>query len=470
MTAARAHAPHLPARLARRRASPGWSRTATVLAGSAAALAAAALYNTLRTRRAEREHPPAGRFLDVDGVRLHYLERGEGPPVVLLHGNVVTAEDWALSGVLDRVAARGHRVIAFDRPGYGHSDRPRGRAWAATDQADLLLRALARLGVERPAVVVGHSWGALAALALALADPAAVRGLVLLSGYYHPTLRADALLVAPAAVPVLGDLLGHTVSPLFGAATLPLLVKGMFAPLPVPERFEEGFPHAMAVRPSQIRAEARDGAGMAPQVRAMRDGYGGLRMPVVIMAGAEDKVVDVGRHAVRLRSRSRAASCGWCRGRGTWSTTRCRTRSPRRSRPSRGGRPSPGRSRAWPRRVAWRRGRVAAGTSTAGRPTLERRARLVELPHATFHPRHGEVDVLLGDDPAVGGLDHRFRLTGRHAGRRGRAARRERVRHGRGRPRIRPVSIPGARSAPGRAGQAQAAAARAPRRPAPSRP
>jgi len=150
-------------------------------------------------------------------------------------------------------------------------------------------------------VVVGHSWGALAALALALADPAAVRGLVLLSGYYNPTLRADTLLVAPAAVPVLGDLLRHTVSPLFGAATLPLLVKGMFAPLPVPERFEEGFPHAMAVRPSQIRAEARDGAGMAPQVRAMRDGYGGLRMPVVIVAGAEDKVVDVGRHAARLR-------------------------------------------------------------------------------------------------------------------------------------------------------------------------
>jgi pimeloyl-ACP methyl ester carboxylesterase len=286
--------------LARRRASSGWSRTATVLAGSAATLAAAALYNTYRTRRAEREHPPAGRFLDLDGVRLHYLERGEGPPVVLIHGNVVTAEDWALSGVLDRVAARGHRVIAFDRPGYGHSERPRGRAWAATDQADLLLRALARLGVERP-VVVGHSWGTLVALALALDHPGAARGLVLVSGYYHPTLRADALLVAPAAVPVLGDLLGHTVSPLLGAATLPLLVKGMFAPLPVPERFERGFAGAMAVRPSQIRAEARDGVGMALQTRAMRGGYGDLRLPVVIVAGAEDKVVDVGRHAARLR-------------------------------------------------------------------------------------------------------------------------------------------------------------------------
>src|SRR3954447_23555603 len=275
------------------------SRAGAVLAAGAAALAASALYNTLRARRTEREHPPAGRFVEVGGVRLHYLEKGEGPPVVLLHGNVVTAEDWVLSGVLDRVAGR-HRVVAFDRPGYGHSDRPRGSAWTAAAQAELLREALARLGVERP-VVVGHSWGTTVALALTLADPAAVRGLVLLSGYYEPTLRADALLVAPAAVPVLGDVLRHTVSPLLGAALLPLLVKGMFSPLPVPERFREGFSAGMTVRPSQIRAEAQDGATMAYGVATMRDRYGELRMPVVIVAGAEDRVVDVGRHAVRLR-------------------------------------------------------------------------------------------------------------------------------------------------------------------------
>ena len=215
---------------------------------------------------------------------------------MLIHGNVVTAEDWVLSGVLDQVAARGYRVVAFDRPGYGYSDRPRGTAWTAAAQADLLRRAFARLGLERP-VVVGHSWGTLAALALALADPAAARGLVLVSGYYHPTVRADALLVAPAAVPVLGDVLRHTVSPLFGAATLPLLLKGMFAPLPVPERFQQGFPHGMAVRPLQIRAEAEDGAGMAREAAAMRDRYRELRLPVVIMAGSDDQVVDVGRHA-----------------------------------------------------------------------------------------------------------------------------------------------------------------------------
>lgn len=56
-------------------------------------------------------------------MRLHYIDRGAGRPVVLLHGNGATTEDYAISGVLD-LAARNHRVIAFDRPGFGHSERP----------------------------------------------------------------------------------------------------------------------------------------------------------------------------------------------------------------------------------------------------------------------------------------------------------------------------------------------------------
>jgi pimeloyl-ACP methyl ester carboxylesterase len=295
--------------------APGWSRIGTVLGAAAAALGAAALYNSYHTRQVERRHPPAGRFVEVDGVRLHYLERGTGTPVVLIHGNVVTAEDWVLSGVLDQVAARGHRVIAFDRPGYGYSGRPRGTAWTAAAQADLFRRAFARLDIESP-VVVGHSWGTLAAQALALADPVAARGLVLVSGYYYPTVRADALLVAPAAVPVLGDVLRHTISPLFGAATLPLLLKGMFAPLPVPERFQQGFERGLPVRPLQIRAQAEDGAGMAREAATMRDRYGELHLPVMIMAGSDDQVVDVGRHAIRLRQQIAHSELGLVPGAG----------------------------------------------------------------------------------------------------------------------------------------------------------
>jgi pimeloyl-ACP methyl ester carboxylesterase len=206
---------------------PKTPRVGKILAASAAALAAAALYNTYRTRKVERDHPPGGQFVSVDGVRLHYLEAGKGPPVVLIHGNVVTAEDLVMSGVFDRIA-RNHRVVAFDRPGYGYSDRPQGSMWTAAQQADLLQQAFERLGIERP-VVVGHSWGTLVALELALRDAAS--GLVLLGGYYGPGVRADVPLVAPPAIPVLGDVLRYTVSPLMGAALLPLNIKAMFAPL-----------------------------------------------------------------------------------------------------------------------------------------------------------------------------------------------------------------------------------------------
>jgi pimeloyl-ACP methyl ester carboxylesterase len=256
-------------------------------------------YNIYRARKAEREHPPTGRFVTVDGVRLHYIESGKGPPVLLLHGNVVTAEDFQTSGVLDLLAAR-HRVIAFDRPGFGYSDRPHGSAWSARAQAELLRNALVILGVNRP-VVLGHSWGAAVALALALNHPDAVRGLVLLSGYYYPTLRADVLLSSPAAIPIVGDLLRYTISPLLGRLMQPLLLKGMFAPLPVPASFAKGSTSNMSVRPGQIRAESQDGVAMIPGAVAMRHRYQELTMPVVIMAGAKDRVVN-GKQPRRLHA------------------------------------------------------------------------------------------------------------------------------------------------------------------------
>jgi pimeloyl-ACP methyl ester carboxylesterase len=92
----------------------------------------------------------------------------------------------------------------------------------------------------------------------------------------------------------------YTVSPLLGAALLPSLFQGMFAPLRVPGRFARGFPGGLSVRPGQLRAESQDGVTMVPAAAAMRRRYRELDMPVMIMAGSKDRVVDVGRHAVRL--------------------------------------------------------------------------------------------------------------------------------------------------------------------------
>ena len=86
------------------------------------ALAISALVNDRLARNAERANPPAGQFLEVNGVRLHYVERGSGTRLVPRHGNGSMIQDFESSGLID-LAAKKYRVIVFDRPGFGHSDR-----------------------------------------------------------------------------------------------------------------------------------------------------------------------------------------------------------------------------------------------------------------------------------------------------------------------------------------------------------
>jgi pimeloyl-ACP methyl ester carboxylesterase len=273
----------------------GW--LVPTLLGSAAALGASALYAVSKAREAERRYPPIGRFLTIDGVRLHYIERGQGEPLVLIHGNGTLIQDFLVSGIVDELAER-HRVIIFDRPGYGYSDRPRG-VWTPRAHATLFQKALQQLGVTQ-AVVLGHSWGSLVAVALALQAPQLVRSLVLASGYYYPTLRADVILSSPPAIPIIGDVLRYTVSPLVGRALLPGMIKGMFAPAAVPERFDREFPKELMLRPLQLRASAEDAAMMTPVTVELQKHYRELKLPVVIITGGDDQIADVGRQSERL--------------------------------------------------------------------------------------------------------------------------------------------------------------------------
>ena len=254
--------------------------------------------NHAAARAAKRRHPPRGRFLDIAGTRLHVLDEGSGPPVVLLHGNGAMAEDFVASGLVDRLSAD-HRVIVPDRPGFGHTPRSHGKLWTAHAQAELIAAALERLGVERP-VVLGHSWGVMVALDLARRHPDKVGALVLVGGYYHPTLRLDVPLVSLSALPVLGDLLRHTVLP-----PLLWLIRGgvfrtLFAPAPVTAGFQDRFPVGMALRPSQLRAVAQDTAMMIPGTALLSRHYGELAMPVAIVGGVEDGLVDFDTQSRRL--------------------------------------------------------------------------------------------------------------------------------------------------------------------------
>jgi pimeloyl-ACP methyl ester carboxylesterase len=206
-------------------------------------------------------------------------------------------QDFESSGLID-LAAQNYRVIVFDRPGFGHSDRPRNVVWTPAAQGELITSALHRLGVSH-AIVLGHSWGASVAIALALKNPNFVAGLILASGYYYPSFRLDVIPLSAPTVPLLGDVLRYTLSPIATRVMWPLLMTRIFGPRPVPEKFK-GFPKEMALRPSQIRASAAESALMIPDAAHFRNEYAKLKMPVVVIAGDQDRLIDIDAQSERL--------------------------------------------------------------------------------------------------------------------------------------------------------------------------
>lgn len=271
--------------------------TAATALGVAAAMGALAYYNIQRTRQDERAHPPVGRFIEVDGVRLHYIDKGKGDVVTLIHGNLTLAEDFLLSGIVDKLAAR-YRVIVFDRPGFGYSERPH-RLWTPSAYAELLQKAFVQLGVDEVTVVT-HSFASLIGLDLALEHPKLVKGLVLIAGYFYPTARADVFFMSFAAVPGLGDVLRYTITPPLTRISLPGVLQWLFSPAPVTERFAKCFPNSFTARPVQIGAEAEDSVLMVASAAKLQSRYPELKLPIAILAGDGDKMVDLERQSKRF--------------------------------------------------------------------------------------------------------------------------------------------------------------------------
>jgi pimeloyl-ACP methyl ester carboxylesterase len=99
------------------------------------------------------------------------------------------------------------------------------------------------------------------------------------------------VILSPPAIPLIGDVLSYTLSPLLSRLMWPLLLRKIFGPSPVPEKFK-GFPEEMAVRPSQIRASAAESALMIPSAHTLEKQYRLLQMPVAIVVGAEDRLIE----------------------------------------------------------------------------------------------------------------------------------------------------------------------------------
>jgi pimeloyl-ACP methyl ester carboxylesterase len=155
-------------------------------------------------------HCDYSRFIDVDGVRVHYQEAGDerAPALVLIHGFAASTLVW--SKVFLKLAEAGYRVIAPDMLGYGYSAKPRNGEYTIAGQAKLLTRLLDRLGIPR-AIFVGSSYGGAVAATCALDYPDRVEKLILVGTVNNNRPLAFTLM----------RLFG---SPLFGDVVSPLLI------------------------------------------------------------------------------------------------------------------------------------------------------------------------------------------------------------------------------------------------------
>ncbi|TXM73849.1 alpha/beta hydrolase [Methylobacterium sp. WL69] len=271
----------------------------------AVVLGAGALATLLITLRIEARHPPQGPFVPVPGGRLASLEAGPNPSargtVVLLHGASANASD-PMEGIGRRLAADGFRVIAFDRPGSGWSDRLGGRDMAPpAAQGHAIAQALERMKVS-PAIVLGHSWSGALATAIALDHPERVAGLVLAAPVAMPYPQAGTVpwTYRLALWPPATWLLSQTLATPVGLYYLPRVGGAVFRPQEAPADYLDRSRAALVLRPGSIRANLHDLAGLPGALAVQAPRYATLRVPTVVISGDADGAVPAGRQAVPL--------------------------------------------------------------------------------------------------------------------------------------------------------------------------
>jgi len=238
-------------------------------------------------RQGESRYPPAGEFVSAEAVSLHYIDAGTGAPVILIHGDGGSVQDWTKS-IFDRVA-QDYRSIAVDRPGFGYSERPEG-AGSPFVQARLIRQAAKSLGVQKP-ILVGHSRGGNVALAYALAYPDHVGAVVTLSAApYGGEIAVHNRLLS---LPLVGPMLAHTVYVPFGRGAVRAGLDAAFAPeSEVPSGYMEAYA-AYELRPRQLLAHANDQVRGRAAAERMALQYGELRVPLIVVHGTADRNVPV---------------------------------------------------------------------------------------------------------------------------------------------------------------------------------
>lgn len=277
--------------------------------GIAAAIVAAVLlvatYFSWLTRRVARDAelavPPRGRVVTVGGCDIHYVERGQGRPIVLLHG---------LGGTLHHMRrplmeqfGDGYRLIAPDRPGSGYSTRPGSFGGTLAEQAQLVAGFIDALDLERP-LLVGHSLGGAVALATALDHPGKVAGLALIAPL---TCHEDEVApqFRPLAIrsPLLRRIFSETIAIPMALKTAPQTLDFVFGPQKPPPDYAVAGGAMAAMRPGHFCATSADLVALGSDMKALAARYGEIKVPAGILFGSADRVLDHRRHGLAMQDK-----------------------------------------------------------------------------------------------------------------------------------------------------------------------
>ncbi|HTR14653.1 MAG TPA: alpha/beta hydrolase [Roseiarcus sp.] len=265
-----------------------------------ALIAALFAFTAFATARIEARCPAVGEMADAGGGAIHVIERQasgeERGAVLMIHGASGNAADMSVA-LAHELSRLGFRVLSVDRPGHGWSDRfgCGSPSWPAR-QAEAIRRAAEALGV-REAVVVAHSLGALAGLAMALDQPDFVRALVLIAPVSHAWPGGVAGYYTVGAKPVLGAPLRWLVALPIGLALMGRAVKSVFAPNLPPADFIEATRLPLVLRPPHFRANAEDVATAKAAAIALVPRYPAIRATTEIVTGDMDSVVSAAIHS-----------------------------------------------------------------------------------------------------------------------------------------------------------------------------
>jgi pimeloyl-ACP methyl ester carboxylesterase len=225
---------------------------------------------------------------------MHFVRRGFGRPVVLVHGNPGSCHDW--TRVFSQLEVN-YRAIAFDRPGHGHSIRP-NQDLPVESQARLLNGALRQLRAERP-ILVGHSWGAALALAYALNHPDEIAGLVLLAPAIYESQDGLSFMSKIPSFPYIGRVVNLFLTPLFAPRVIKQDLEKAFAPDPVPRNYLKSV-LSRWTRRDQIKWYSVDDNLLNPSLRELSPRYSEIKAPAVIVTGDSDQIVPPEENAHRL--------------------------------------------------------------------------------------------------------------------------------------------------------------------------